>query len=784
LFDSNVVITALLDDIAKRREFAPELNNIDLIFITGDLAYSGKESEYKLVHSFIDELMKITGVVKQSIFMIPGNHDVDRSKISDESRTIINKLGNEQAVNDLLANSIDLEIIMKRLDGYGQFFKEHFNGDLEFDQNHYFYVTQKSISSKNISILGLNSAWAAGSDQDQYNLFLGERQVREAIKHAGSTDLCFVLMHHPFKWLRDSDADICEPLLLDKNNIILHGHLHKTGITLQKTPSASSIIIGAGAGYESRSHLNSYSLGSINSDLGSGALYLRTYSDRDGGFWSADTTSYRNVIGKYNFRFLIKEEIEQNSIIDHSVPAENEVEDKRVAEVKSDNNIKDSAAKKQASIPVHALTTWWKDRGYESDPFLYYNTKDIQPSSILDESVQYWYVDPNLPVSNNGFSRPTIDEIISADTSGPVLIFAPSGGGKTFCRILAMEQAELSDKDSVVEILNITSKLANPERVSAVELMYCIYNAIRAKYDLKGNIPQANYVQHVLAVCDEELKKLSTSSSFNKYVLAFIDDLDQLFSENNAEQNQNVLKVISDLCKAVASQNSTHLALRLFLPMEIKDQLLQNLGVKTRQNIRVVTLRWNVDRCESVLEARLNSYWQYGPNQYEGRHLERLFHQDALDELRRQLKDRPLTPRCVIRLLRELSDYAYHNNLSRESSISSKLIVDFFKNNSFTICQVVQYPTADIGPSKKLDRKSRFEKFTTILNKISTGIRNIINSIANLNDQLGAIKILGITLATVLFFLWLLFQEIWLGQHIDLRVYLKEIWDFIVSRAQ
>ncbi len=56
-------------------------NKPDFVIITGDLAYSGKPEEYKAVHNFCDELLKASKLAQDRLYFVPGNHDVDRSRI-------------------------------------------------------------------------------------------------------------------------------------------------------------------------------------------------------------------------------------------------------------------------------------------------------------------------------------------------------------------------------------------------------------------------------------------------------------------------------------------------------------------------------------------------------------------------------------------------------------------------------------------------------------------------------------------------------------------------------
>ena len=51
----------------------------DLICFTGDIAYSGQSHEYAEATLFFDELLTRLGVDKSRLFVVPGNHDVDRN---------------------------------------------------------------------------------------------------------------------------------------------------------------------------------------------------------------------------------------------------------------------------------------------------------------------------------------------------------------------------------------------------------------------------------------------------------------------------------------------------------------------------------------------------------------------------------------------------------------------------------------------------------------------------------------------------------------------------------
>ena len=104
-------------------------------------------------------------------------------------------------------------------------------------------------------------------------------------------------------WLREFDRDDSEAMLTDRCDFILHGHMHQVGLLQARGPDSNAMIIAAGACYETREHPNAYNL--VRLDLGTrqGAVYLRTYSDKRGGFWTKDVMNYRNVPdGVYEFQ--------------------------------------------------------------------------------------------------------------------------------------------------------------------------------------------------------------------------------------------------------------------------------------------------------------------------------------------------------------------------------------------------------------------------------------------------------------------------------------------------
>jgi 3',5'-cyclic AMP phosphodiesterase CpdA len=80
-FDRQVVRDALIQDIREReKKISSDLAKIDFIVFSGDVAHAGKKEEYEAAkENLFDPLLEATGLTTERLFIVPGNHDLDRS---------------------------------------------------------------------------------------------------------------------------------------------------------------------------------------------------------------------------------------------------------------------------------------------------------------------------------------------------------------------------------------------------------------------------------------------------------------------------------------------------------------------------------------------------------------------------------------------------------------------------------------------------------------------------------------------------------------------------------
>src|SRR5688500_7100319 len=87
-YDRDQVLGALVRSV---KEFRESGRRPDLVFATGDIAYGGKPAEYEVATAFFDDVLEAAGISKERLFVIPGNHDVDRDMGVGLSRTLTSR---------------------------------------------------------------------------------------------------------------------------------------------------------------------------------------------------------------------------------------------------------------------------------------------------------------------------------------------------------------------------------------------------------------------------------------------------------------------------------------------------------------------------------------------------------------------------------------------------------------------------------------------------------------------------------------------------------------------
>jgi 3',5'-cyclic AMP phosphodiesterase CpdA len=120
--DQQLVLHELRSDIEAFNKH--NIPKPEAIFITGDIAFSGnvrKDVEYDNAHRWISLLAEAVNIKEDRIFVVPGNHDVQRNIVQHDKNAarLLESLrsGNEK-IDNALEHPDDRALLVSRLKNY------------------------------------------------------------------------------------------------------------------------------------------------------------------------------------------------------------------------------------------------------------------------------------------------------------------------------------------------------------------------------------------------------------------------------------------------------------------------------------------------------------------------------------------------------------------------------------------------------------------------------------------------------------------------------------------
>ncbi len=297
-YDRNVVLQALLGLVERYRK---EGRRPDLIFATGDIAQSGKESEYKLATTFFDELLKAAQLDKRHLFIVPGNHDIDR----DQGEFLGRPLDSGARADKYFEPGRRKVHLVDKLAAYRSWFNAYFEGIRDFPEDTTCGPIQTiECNGHRVAVLLINSATFCQGDDDHAKLWIGRRCLQGAVQSLQEQDaeLKVALLHHPLGWLHDEERANIKSMLGDHFDLILRGHLHSNELDQVVGTSGKALHVAAGASYQTRKWPNRALYGHL--DGPEAVFHPIHFTDSPRAVWSLDTSLFHDSLG-YEGRFLL-----------------------------------------------------------------------------------------------------------------------------------------------------------------------------------------------------------------------------------------------------------------------------------------------------------------------------------------------------------------------------------------------------------------------------------------------------------------------------------------------
>lgn len=308
----------VLGDAWRRNldELSKDGRAFDLVVFTGDVADFGLPEEYEDATPFLMEILDRLHVSAERLFVVPGNHDVNRKTEVDAWAKLRKGIAvQDQDVSEWLAgirdeppfgfNPASRDAILRREQAFWSWVERDLDrGELLPGRSHHGrlgYSVDVPGMSVPVRVIGLDSAWLSGNDADAGKLWLTEDQLGLLCRDPKGKlwpGFRLALVHHPLSDLAD-DAT-ANRYLGDSIDLVLRGHQHVPLAGEHASPDRVMRELAAGCLFEgSRANRHANGCHVIDALLdGSGRplrydIRFRSWSVH--GHWYDDGAIYREA---------------------------------------------------------------------------------------------------------------------------------------------------------------------------------------------------------------------------------------------------------------------------------------------------------------------------------------------------------------------------------------------------------------------------------------------------------------------------------------------------------
>jgi hypothetical protein len=214
------------------------------VIVTGDVAYGGRQLEYENAGKWLDRLTAAVGCPKTAVKLVPGNHDIDRDRISAGCKFLLDTIvrGGEPKLDEILANDDDRKSLYHRFAAYEPFALGYdcpldSSGGIASDSR------EELAPGRWIRFFGLNSALICSQKDKEGRLLLGAAQ--RVLPIESGVEL-IVLCHHPLRWLQDSDD--ARKYVRNRARVFISGHEHAPSLEIETIENGCDLLtLAAGA---------------------------------------------------------------------------------------------------------------------------------------------------------------------------------------------------------------------------------------------------------------------------------------------------------------------------------------------------------------------------------------------------------------------------------------------------------------------------------------------------------------------------------------------------------
>lgn len=297
-WDQKLVVAALLDDLRTLEERGVPAPRA--VLVTGDIAFSGggrkptsggHNTEYNDAAEWLAKVAAVLGLPRTAIYLVPGNHDVDR-KVDDDRNVqrlveaLRERHGPGRTLDDSLAHPSDRAQLSLRQEKYLNFAA----GFAPVCKDIHWVATVPG-ANLTVRLVGLNTALLASGDDDRGKLRIGKEQLERSLAGAADDALVLVLAHHPMKgdWIAE-ERDV-NAWIRRHAHVLLTGHVHDAESENSRSGLGRDFVhVAAGAVHGDSLEVSGHSYSVVAATLvDAGEVEIRVWPRR----WADKSKSFR-----------------------------------------------------------------------------------------------------------------------------------------------------------------------------------------------------------------------------------------------------------------------------------------------------------------------------------------------------------------------------------------------------------------------------------------------------------------------------------------------------------
>ncbi len=310
---SGIETEMMKDTLINEIKFSNEQCKFSFIVITGDI--SDKNSGYSEAKEFIHRIVSSLNLPLSNVFIVPGNHDVNRKNPNDREE----KAKKYCEITDVLKNQ-EKEAIDELLPGQDDFFyayKEILGRDYPIDKVHFYEKLDE-----NIAIIHMNTSWMCyDSENENGKLHIGFETLYGCLndEELDEIPIKIAIGHHRLSDFNKKVSNSIKTLFQNKNiDIYLGGHCHEATIAYDYIIETEICSCRQARVENEKRYPAGFIIGDINTEDNQSSFRFYEW-DKESVQWKYDYEMKTTKHGKYymkNEKFTKKNVIKQDIIID------------------------------------------------------------------------------------------------------------------------------------------------------------------------------------------------------------------------------------------------------------------------------------------------------------------------------------------------------------------------------------------------------------------------------------------------------------------------------------